>query len=74
MAAKEKDKITETQAAEPSQKKAEPVYKADMLRRHCAELFGISSSTWDGAFYGVKKDEMTIDEARARINEWLGKE
>lgn len=49
-------------------------YKMDKLRTKCMQLFHITTSTFDGAMYGYAEDEMTIKEAQARINKWLGKE
>lgn len=49
-------------------------YSLAGLRAHSVELFDISTSTFDGAMYGCMETEMTVDEARARIARWLGKE
>lgn len=56
-------------AAEQVQK-----YLIEKLRAGCIELFGVTSSTFDGAFYGCTETEMSIEDAKARINRWLGKE
>lgn len=51
-----------------------PKFLTGKLREACTELFGVTSSTFDGAFYGCTETEMSIEDARARINRWLGKE
>lgn len=48
-------------------------YKVEKLRENCMQLFGITTSTFDGAFYGSKETEMTISEANATVNKWLGR-
>lgn len=53
--------------------KQEPKYEIGKLRAHCMELFSISTSTFDGAMYGNTDTTLTINEARARINKWLGR-
>lgn len=60
-------------AKEKAQAPAAPKYLIGKLREACVELFGITTSTFDGAFCGCAAKEMTIDEARARINKWLGR-
>lgn len=57
------------QAAEPA-----PKFLIEKLRANCALLFGVTSSTFDGAFYGCTEKEMSIEDAKARITDWLGKE
>ena len=52
----------------------ETKYRMDKLRAKCMQLFHITTSTFDGAMYGCTATEMTISEAQARINKWLGKE
>jgi hypothetical protein len=67
---------TKSAAAKAVQEKPEqeaPKFSVEQLRKHCVRLFGISSSTFDGAMYG-KKEPMTIEEAKAIIKGWLGKE
>ncbi len=43
------------------------------LRENCRELFGISTSTFDGAAYGLT-GKYTVDEMKARIKAWEKKE
>ena len=54
--------------------KQETKFRVDKLRAKCMQLFQITTSTFDGAMYGCTATEMTISEAQARINKWLGKE
>lgn len=51
---------------------AAPKFKVEKLRAKCQQLFGVTSSTFDGAFYGNTETEMTIKEAEDRIKKWLG--
>lgn len=74
MATNNKDTSTAAQNKDAVQHTEKPKYRLEQLRKHSTELFGVSSSTWDGAFYGVEAKEITVDEARARLNKWLGKE
>lgn len=48
-------------------------FSVEQLRKHCVRLFDVSSSTFDGAMYG-HTEPMTLDEAKAIVKEWLGKE
>lgn len=69
----------ETAAAKsetPQAAKAAPAaqkYKVEKLRAACMKLFKVTTSTFDGAMYGHKEPEMTIEEAAAIINKWLGR-
>ena len=71
---------TEPAVAEPVEtvkqenKEPETKYRMDKLRTKCMQLFHITTSTFDGAMYGCTATEMTISEAQARINKWLGQE
>lgn len=49
-------------------------FKVEKLRENSMKILGVTTSTFDGAFYGNEKKEMTIEEAGARIDKWLGKE
>ena len=52
----------------------EQKFKVEKLRENSVQLFGVTTSTFDGAFYGNKETEMTKKEAKAIICKWLGKE
>lgn len=79
MPGKDNSKSVVAQAAAQEEKaeraadKAAPKYKVEKLRAKCMQLFGVTSSTFDGAFYGNTETEMTIKAAEARINKWLGR-
>lgn len=64
-------------AANPVVKAAEctPVFEIKMLRRDCMRLFGITASTFDGAFFGADTNKkFTLDEAKQQIEAWGKKE
>lgn len=56
-----------------AEEKREPKFKVEKLRTNSMKLFSVTTSTFDGAMYGNKETEMTIAEARAVINKWLGR-
>lgn len=47
-------------------------YCLSALRANCNELLGVSTSTFDGAFYG-KSENMTVEEAKKTLNCFLNK-
>lgn len=48
-------------------------YCIAVLRANCNELLGVTTSTFDGAFYG-KTNDMTVEEARKTIDIFLNKQ
>ena len=47
-------------------------YRVSKLRENSYALFGVTSSTFDGAFYGKDAEkEYSVEEAKAIINCWL---
>lgn len=74
------EKETEISVSAEAQKAAKPSsneeqkFQIEKLRAHCMELFGVTASTFDGAFYGRTETKLTKQEAQAIINKWLGKE
>ena len=44
------------------------------LEKRCLELFGVTSSTFAGATYGLTETEYSVEEMREIINRWLKKE
>jgi hypothetical protein len=64
---------TETPSQNPSAPQApavkEPVFSLERLRRDCFKLFGVSTSTFDGATFG-RKGEFTVKETREIIKTW----
>lgn len=47
-------------------------YCLSALRANCNELLGVSTSTFDGAFYG-KSENMTVEEAKNTVESFLNK-
>lgn len=64
---------TETKAAVADDTAKEPKFKVEKLRANSMKLFSVTTSTFDGAMYGHKETEMTINEAGTIINKWLGR-
>lgn len=57
--------VTAAPVAAPSK------YSAARLRKDCFALYGVSTSTFDGANVGVSADEeFTVEEMAARIKKW----
>ena len=52
-----------------------PLFNFETLRKDCLKLFGVTVSTFDGAFYNADKNkEFTLDEAKKHIETWRKKE
>ena len=69
-----KEKFTGNAAAEVTETPAAKVEKVakfpiETLRKDCVKLYGISTSTFDGAMFG-KSGEYSIEEARTLIENW----
>jgi len=47
----------------------EPKCSVARLRQDCLKLFGVTTSTYDGATFGLG-GEFTVGEMRERIEEW----
>ena len=63
--------------SKPSGAAAAPVpapvkYPLARLRRDCRKLYGVSTSTFDGATYGMT-GKYTVEELRAHIENWKKK-
>lgn len=68
MAQKEKTAVVaETAAA------TEPKFPVSRLREKCFVLFGVTTSTFDGATYGLD-GEYTVEEMKDKIAKWQNKE
>ena len=64
----EKEEVTVKAVTEPS-------FKLEKLREHCLEIFGITSSTFDGATFELDKErQYTKAEIKAQIEAWSKKE
>lgn len=59
--------------AEEKVEAAEAKFSIEKLRENCLTLFGVTSSTFDGATYGLKGD-FTVEEMKKIIAEWQNKE
>lgn len=63
-----------TTASAVLKKEREQTFAVSTLRDNCVKLFECTTSTFDGAFFGVADKEYSIEEARGIIKKWLGKE
>ncbi len=69
-------KKAETTATDKAAENTQPVikYPLDNLRKNARELFDISTSTFDGATYGLDTDATySVAEIENIINNWLKK-
>lgn len=64
---------TNTPPAPEQQPAKEPVFSLERLRRDCFKVFGVTTSTFDGATYGLK-GEFTVKELRDKIHAWQNKQ
>jgi hypothetical protein len=53
-------------------KKALQTFSIEALRKSCMKLFGITTSTFDGAMEG-QKGPLTLEAAQQIIEAWKGK-
>lgn len=51
--------------------KKENKYTVEKLRENSTHLFGVSTSTFDGAMYGHNEEKYTINEVKDIIDKWL---
>lgn len=66
------ENAVEKKTVEKAQEKATVTrFKVENLRKKCMELFGVTTSTFDGAMYASKQTELSVDEARTIIQTWL---
>ena len=56
--------------AAPAKKEA-PKFTLERLRQNCMDLFGVTSSTYDGAVCGLS-GTFTVDEMKKHIKVWQG--
>nr|DAG87052.1 MAG TPA: hypothetical protein [Caudoviricetes sp.] len=52
---------------------AAPKYAVEKLQENCRQLFGVSTSTFAGATYGMT-GKYTVEEMRAHIEAWQKRE
>lgn len=62
-----------TESPKKQQGKATKKFTVEKLGKNCRELFGVSSSTYAGATYGMTGD-YTVEEMKAHIEKWGKKE
>ncbi|MBP5163236.1 MAG: hypothetical protein ILP16_09720 [Spirochaetales bacterium] len=74
----EKAEAVETAKETPAEETEKPRtlveatrFDVPALRRVCFKTFGVTMSTFDGAFYGKEDGHYTIDETRSIIEEFL---
>lgn len=60
------------EAEAPAQGKTARKYAVEKLQENCRQLFGVSTSTFAGATYGMT-GEYTVEEMRAHIEAWKKK-
>lgn len=53
--------------------KIQPQFTIEKLKQNCIELFGVSTSTFCGATYGMT-GKYTIEEMKTHIESWKKKE
>lgn len=70
MAAKNKEAAV---VKAPTQGKITKKFTVEKLQANCRELFGISTSTFAGATYGMT-GTYTVEEMKAHIEAWRKKE
>ncbi len=61
-----KERVEEVAVAEIATPTKYPLAK---LRENCLKLFGVTSSTFDGATFNLK-GEYTVEEAKIAIEKW----
>lgn len=69
MAAKNKEVAA---AATPTQGKTAKKYAVEKLQENCQQLFGVSTSTFAGATYGMT-GTYTVEEMRTYLETWKKK-
>lgn len=60
-----------SEAQAPAKQEAEQKYTVEKLRVYCVKLFGVTTSTFDGAMYGHEAESLTVEQARSIIENWL---
>ena len=50
------------------------VFPLERLRRDCVKLFGVTTSTFDGAAFGLNSNgKFTVEEIKVKIGDWQKK-
>lgn len=63
----------ETETAAVPTKQAAAKFSVEKLRENCLTLFGVTTSTFDGATNGLG-GEYTVEEMKDKIAKWQNKE
>ena len=66
--------MAEVKKVEPAkpQDRTKPKFLKEKLRENCIELFGVTTSTFDGAMYGHDLDKKySVDEVKKIISAFL---
>lgn len=63
----------EKKSAEKKATAPEPKFVKENLRKNCVKLFGVATSTFDGAMRSCESAELTVSEAKKMIDTWLKK-
>lgn len=75
MGVKTKEEAAVEVVEKTTQAAAKPKFLVEKLRKDSIKLFGVTTSTFDGAMYGHTETELSIDETKAIIDAFLfGKE
>jgi hypothetical protein len=51
-----------------------PKFSVAKLRENCKKLFGVTTSTFDGATYNIENKDYTVAEMKKIIEDWKKKE
>lgn len=64
--------MAEVKKVEPAKNAGQnkPKFLKEKLRENCIELFGVTTSTFDGAMYGHDEKEYAIDEVKKIIENY----
>lgn len=54
-------------------KETKPMYSRAELKQLAQTLFGVKPEVVDGALHGDGRNELTVDDARQRINQFLNR-
>ncbi len=63
-------KKVEKPEAVKTETQSKPKFLVSQLRKNCVTLFGVTTSTFDGAMYGHKEQEYTVDEVKKIIENY----
>jgi hypothetical protein len=67
----QKPTTSRQRASQQPQQQGEQTFNLDRLRRDAQPLLGVSRTVVVGALHGQDRDEWSLADAKARIDEWL---